>query len=418
MMSPRFTDAELREILARGEGQFVEFKSAWDRSSGDRRALKRRHIRDKIAVSVAALANVDGGLLLLGVEDGGEPSGHGYPDEALEDVLAVPARRLRPAVSCRTERLTIDGEEILAFQVPIAAEAVMIEGNGFPCRVGNQIVREPQEVINARKQAYRRVGYEQQYRPQARIEHLDLQLAASFLRKTPVGERPVLELLEYYGLIEKDIRDWRVTNAALLLFARRPAVRWHPKAGLRVFRVNGTERRYEPDRNVTQIGRVCLPLARALEEGKGMVRSQVRRTERLRGLFFEDTPEYPEFAWQEALVNAVGHRDYQDTTRETEIWFCTDRVEIANPGELVPPATLEALFEGLRRGRPIHASRNPILVRVLADAGVMRDEGEGVARIFREMTLNSLSRPTITPDAGSFTITLYNNGPHETSGSD
>ncbi len=114
----------------------------------------------------------------------------------------------------------------------------------------------------------------------------------------------------------------------------------------------------------------------------------------------------------------MGHRDYQDTTRETEIWFYTDRVEIANPGELVPPATLEALFEGLRRGRPIHASRNPILVRVLADAGVMRDEGEGVARIFREMTLNSLSRPTITSDAGSFTITLYNNGPHETSGSD
>ncbi len=411
VMSPRFTDAELRKILSRGEGRFVEFKSAWDRSSGDPKALKRRDVRDKIADSVAAFANADGGLLLLGVEDDGAPSGHGYSGGALEDFRAVPARRLRPSVSCRTERLTIDGKEILAFQVPIAAEAVMIEGNGFPYRVGDRILREPQEVMNERKQAYRRVGCEQRYRPEAMIEHLDLDLAASFLRKTPVGERPVLELLEYYGLIEKDSRDWRITTAALLLFARRPALKWHPRAGIRVFRVTGTERLHGTERNVTQIGRADPPLARAVEEGKVMARSQVRRSETLRDLFFEDTPEYPDFAWQEALVNAVAHRDYEVTSRETEIWFYADRVETSNPGDLVPPATLEAL----RQGRPIHASRNPMLVRVLADAGIMRDEGEGVARIFGEMKTHSLAVPTITSVDGLFTITLHNDGRHEAS---
>ena len=56
-----------------------------------------------------------------------------------------------------------------------------------------------------------------------------------------------------------------------------------------------------------------------------------------------------------------------------------------------------------------------MLVRVLADAGIMRDEGEGVARIFGEMKTHSLAVPTITSVDGLFTITLHNDGRHEAS---
>lgn len=409
-MTPRFTESELRDILSRGEGQFVEFKSVWDRSADPPKRLERRPVRDMIAEAVAAFANSDGGLLLLGVEDDGTPSGHDYPEEAVDGFFAVSDRRLRPSVSCRNERLTLDGVEILAIQVPNAPEAVMVEANGFPCRVGDRIVREPQEEINRRKHPYRRFGYEQRYRAEAKVEDLDLELAAAFLRRTPVGGRPVEEALAYYGLIERDSREWRVTNAALLLFPRSPALRWHPRAGLRVFRVAGTERLHGTERNVEQVGRVDPPLVRVIEEGKRLAGSQVRHREPLRGLFFEEMPEYPEFAWQEALVNAIAHRDYDVASRETEVWFYEDRVEISNPGDIVPPATLERL----RSGDPVHATRNPLLVRVLADAGIMRDEGEGVARIFREMETNALSVPVVTAEDGLFTITLYGNGPHET----
>ena len=234
-MTPLLSPTELQTILSRGEGQFVEFKSAWDRTAPPPKPLGRRALRDKIADTVAAFANAGGGLLLVGVDDDGTATGHGYPDHVVDDLFAVPHRRLTPDVACRTEILTLGCHEILAFQVPIAPEAVMIHGNGFPYRVGSRIVREPREIINQRKQAYRRVGYEQRFRPEATVDDLDLPLAESFLRETPVGERPVLEALDYYGLIEMDARDWRVTNAALLLFARRPALRWHPRAGLRVF---------------------------------------------------------------------------------------------------------------------------------------------------------------------------------------
>ena len=403
-MTPLLSDSELRTILSRGEGQFVEFKSAWDHGSSPPKRLRRRALRDKIADVVAAFANADGGLLLVGVDDDGSVSGHGYSEQDVAVFFEVPHRRLTPAPECRTARFHLDGHEILAFQVPIAPEAVMIGGNGFPYRVGSLIVREPQEVINERKQAYRHIGYEQRFCPGATVDDLNLDLAVSFLRQTPVGGRPVREALRYYGLIEPDGLDWRVTNAALLLFARRPALRWHPRAGLRVFRVAGTRIEYGRQRNVAQMGRADPPLASAIVEVTELARSQIRRSERLRGLFFEDIPEYPEFAWQEALVNAVAHRDYEVRGRETEVWFFDDRLEVSSPGELLPPVTVEAL----RDGHAAHVTRNPMLVRVLADAEIMRDEGEGVARVFREMAASLLREPELESANGLFRMTLFN----------
>jgi len=132
----------------------------------------------------------------------------------------------------------------------------------------------------------------------------------------------------------------------------------------------------------------------------------VRHSERLNGLYFEEVPEYPEFAWQEALVNATAHRDYEVTGRQTEVWYYDDRVEISNPGNLIAPVTLERL----REGGPVHGTRNPMLVRVLADIGAMRDEGEGIARIFDEMADRRLPGPEFECEGGVFTIRLYGEG--------
>lgn len=404
MTAPLFTESELCTLLDRDEGQFLEFKSVWDRSDGKPKHLSRRIVRDTIAKTVAAFANADGGLLLVGVDDNGTPSGHDYPEEAVTEFIAVPGRRLRPPVSCRVERLSVEGNEILAFDVPNAPEAVMIDGNGFPYRVGDQVVREPQEVINRRKEAYRRVGYEQRFRSDAMLDDLDLELAREFLERTSVGVRPIEEVLERYGLIQASATGWRITNAALLLFAKLPLSRWHPRAGIRLFRVAGTRRLHGSKRNVTQLASIDLPVARAIPESRRIAREHIHRSEKLHDLFFREVPEYPEFAWQEAIVNAVAHRDYEVQGREIEVWFYEDRMEVSSPGELVPPVTLDAL----RQRRPVHASRNPLLVRVLADAGIMRDEGEGISRIFEEMEESFLQGPDIRVEDGVFSLHLFN----------
>jgi ATP-dependent DNA helicase RecG len=401
---PLFAEQELRAVLTREEGQFLEFKSLWDQSSGSRRTLDRRQARDFVAECVAAFANADGGTLLLGVEDDGTPSGHGYPAEVIGDLLAVPERRLRLPVRCRSQRLVIDTHEILIIQVPISPEAVMVEANGFPYRAGDRVVREPQEVINARKEAYRRVGYEQRIRAEATVDDLDLDLVRSFLSATVFHGRSAEELLSRYGLILPHAGSFAVTNAALLLFGRAPILRWHPRVGIRFFRVAGKERRHGAERNVAQLARVDSPIAAALPEAHQRAMDHVRRSERLHDLFFREMPEYPEFAWQEAIVNAVAHRDYEDQSREIEVWFYDDRMEVKSPGDLVPPVTLEAL----RSRNPVHASRNPLLVRVLVEAGLMREEGEGIPRIFEEMERSFLRAPEFLVAAHELAVVLRN----------
>lgn len=399
-----FSEDEIRALLARDEGQFLEFKSLWDQEAEMPRALKRSQVRDTIAEYVAAFANADGGVLLLGVEDDGRTTGHGYPEDAVRDFLAVPERRLRPPVRCHSGRIRIDGGEILVLDVPNTPEAVMVEANGFPYRVGDQVVREPQEVINRRKEAYRRVGYEQRIQPEASLDDLDLELAQRFARTTPVGARAIEEILERYGLVQPRPGGWGVRNVALLLFAKAPLVRWHPRAGIRFFRVEGTARQHGARRNVTQLGRIDSPIASAMPEAHRLAREHIGRSEKLHDLFFRETPEYPEFAWQEAIVNAVAHRDYEIQGQEIEVWFFDDRMEVRSPGELVPPVTLDLL----RQRRPVHASRNPLLVRMLAEVGLMREEGEGIPRIFDEMEASLLHAPDLRVEAGEFLVALRN----------
>lgn len=207
-----------------------------------------------------------------------------------------------------------------------------------------------------------------------------------------------------YGLNLRRNGGYAILNAALLLFARGPIAQWHPRAGIRFFRVRGTQREHGPRRNVEQLSRVEAPLARLVEEAHAFARGHIRRSETLHDLFFREMPEYPEFAWQEAIVNAVAHRDYGQAGNETEVWFYDDRMEVISPGEVIETLTVERLLER----KSYHASRNPLIVRVLADIGLMREEGEGIPRLFEEMEASYLRLPGLESANGRFTVTLRN----------
>ena len=112
-----------------------------------------------------------------------------------------------------------------------------------------------------------------------------------------------------------------------------------------------------------------------------------------------------DLACQEAIVNAVAHRDYGYEGLGIEIWMFDDRIEVRSPGQLVEPVTLDRL----RRRERIHASRNPRLVRALTDWGYMREQGEGVPRMFEAMEREGLYPPELSLEAEViFTVTLRN----------
>jgi ATP-dependent DNA helicase RecG len=218
-----------------------------------------------------------------------------------------------------------------------------------------------------------------------------------------VDASPV-ELLRKYRLVEG--RNGRLVPclAGLLLFGKDP-LRWHPRCGIDFVRWEGTERKYGAELNIKKRIRIEHPLAILLEKAYDTIWHFIGERHQLRDLFFTERLEYPTFVWQEAIVNAVAHRDYGIQGVSIEVWMFDDRIEIRSAGLPPKPVTVEAL----NRREHLHISRNPRIVRVLADLGYMRDSGEGIPRMFAEMEREGFYPPRFDDIGGvSFQATLRN----------
>ena len=248
------------------------------------------------------------------------------------------------------------------------------------------------------------MDYGQTVRANAGIDDLDLALVQPFFGETQAGDDAAIRSLLGLGLIGGEAPAWQITNAALLLFARAPARQWHRGAGIRVMRVAGTARILGQRLSVTSMGHADPPLARSIDKALRLCAERCRTSEPLRQLLLRDMPEYPSSALREAVVNSIAHRDYGGAGRDTEVVFYDDRVEVSSPGLLVEGVTAK----DLGAGEPVHATRNPLLVRSLAAAGYMRARGTGLPGILSAMKESLLTEPRFSARQGQFTITLRN----------
>ena len=390
-------------ILHQQEGQFFERKSCFDRSQGK---VRRRPVRDvawDVAETLAAMANADGGALVLGIEDDGAVSGADYPEDRLKILRSAPKTHIKPAVKARIREGKLDEKPVLLFEVDWSMEAHQLTDGRYLLRIDDRNVPFPAGDIEAMKEGKRRRVTETRFVSEATLADLDLALIDR------LGERQGMrtsseEILAHYRLAEGRNGRTVLTMAALLLFGKDPG-RWHPRCGIDFVKYEGIERRVGAALNIIKRERIEGPLVLLIEKAYETIRPHLRERQRLVDLFFEEKLEYPNFAWQETIVNAVAHRDYRYEGLGIEIWMFDDRLEIRSPGELVEPVTLERL---LRRER-IHASRNPRIVRVLSDFGYMREQGEGIPRIFEAMERDGLYPPGIRLEAEAiFTVTLRN----------
>jgi ATP-dependent DNA helicase RecG len=364
----------------------------------------RSEVRDEVASSVAAFANADGGVLILGQEDDKTVTGHSYPADVLQDLVSVPVRRLTPPQAPGWVQ-ELEGHQVLIFSVPTAPRAVMVHGDGFPRRVKDTVIQDSEEAINAIKRRGQEESYESDLVPGIGLDALDPERMEAAARSAGFAPTDYLGFLLERGLVEWRGAELLLRRAALLLFSGSARRLDHPNAGIRIFRVEGSERLTGSRNNVSEVKpRIEGNLCQVIEVAYHRLGLLIRNSERLHDLFFKEMPEYPAFAWQEAVVNAVAHREYRDHGRGVEVWLFSDRMEIRSPGDLLPSVTLETL----RARRRAHASRNPRVTRVLAELGLMREQGEGMPRIFDEMETSWLPMPELDLEGGVFVMTLRN----------
>ena len=119
-------------------------------------------------------------------------------------------------------------------------------------------------------------------------------------------------------------------------------------------------------------------------------------------------PEYPERAVQEALVNALIHRDYSVVGSEVHVDIYDDRLEIYSPGGMYDGTFVQDL-------NPLNVSstrRNPIIADVFARMDLMERRGSGLRKILEayevEENYKEELKPKFKSTESSFTTILKN----------
>ena len=92
---------------------------------------------------------------------------------------------------------------------------------------------------------------------------------------------------------------------------------------------------------------------------------------------------------REAVVNAIVHADYSQRGAPVRIAFFDDRIEIENPGILLPGLTVEDMMQGVSR------IRNHVIARVFKELDLIEQWGSGVRRMFSEAEALGLPQPEI-----------------------
>ena len=394
---------EIGLLLKQDRGQFLEFISAFEyrRSTGQKK--REEELARELVRVLSGMANADGGTVLVGVEQDKSVTGIPHSGDELQALIQAPQNLLRPQISPACEKIRLGNLQLLKFEVASSMDIHRIAGGRSFYRIAAETPALPGEQIHSLKEAKRNVFYERQQALNATWYDLDIELVSQFVNKLHPGQDPQTVLSQTYHLLDNSRAIPCPNMAALLLFAKDPT-RWHSRAGIDFVKYEGNERQHGASLNVVKRIRFEAPLVRLIDEAVGRIKEQIRERTILHDLFFRERLEYPTFAWQEALVNAVAHRDYSLAGAPVEVWMFDDHICVRSPGLPPPPVTLEHL----RMQKSIHFSRNPLIVRVLADLGFLREMGEGVPRIYQEMESYGLHPPDLSTEGFVFTVTLRN----------
>jgi ATP-dependent DNA helicase RecG len=201
-----------------------------------------------------------------------------------------------------------------------------------------------------------------------------------------------LDLLINKHLVVEIAGKRHLTYCGVLLFAK-DVRKYLPGAYVRFLRYDGTVEQFGAQQNLIKDETFDGPLPALLTRLRDFMRTQVREFSYLgKDAKFVDEPEYPEFVWDEAVINALVHRSYSFQNVPVFVKMFDDHLEIISPGDY--PL-------GVRPGHFIHNPRNPNLMETMRYLQHVKMAQEGTRRMFQLMRDAGLPEPEYSPPGQS-----------------
>lgn len=220
----------------------------------------------------------------------------------------------------------------------------------------------------------------------ATIDDIDMNCVQDYMKVIGYTKSPLEYLKENNNFITYKDGKEQVSTACILLFGKKPQL-FFPRARVRFIRYMGTEEKVGREMNVikdvTFEGRILDQIKNTNDYLETQVKEHTYLGEK--GIFVTDR-EYSSFVLQEMTVNSVCHRDYSIKGTEIQIKMFDDRLVFETPGK----------FPGIVRSdniRHTHFSRNPKVAEYLKAYKYVREFGEGVDRMCKELEAKGLNDP-------------------------
>ncbi len=357
---------DIRAILDAGETLTTEFKSA---------------INDRdLARAVACLANGDGGVLLIGVEDDGTVVGaaprHGTHTDPAR-VAAYIQANTEPALAVDVGVELVDGRQVIRIDVPRADPGPVGTKDGvFTRRIINTTGKPACVPMTAHEivsmgMVMRGQDFAAAVARGAVLDDLDPNEFDRFRSLCRVagddfGELSNSDILRALGLVP--LND-PLSLGAILLFGTKDAVRrWVPNA----------EFLFQDLRpgDTSANTRIVAPLLRAAETLRDLIDRRNSVTELMAGMQRVEISLIPSVTRREAVSNALVHRDYA-ALGPTAVQITDTEFVVSNPGGFPPGVTTANILD---QSRP----RSPILAAAFKRAGLVERRGKGVNDMFEQ----------------------------------
>lgn len=373
--------------------------------------LDERAPLDIIACALAAMANTQGGTLIVGVRtpDAGtstdgdaaaEPlviSGVDDAERAAGRIMEAALKLTPPLIIPVPQAITLDDKQVVVAVVAAGMPRVYALDGRYLRREGAANV--PIEPPALRRLLIERgeINFETEPLLSASPDDLDWARVRAYVGKlSGIGSADPQQVLLRRGCLAQHQGKLHPTAAGLLLFGKEPQ-RFLRGGDITAVRFAG------PTMSDTFTREdISGTLPDQISRAETFLRDNMRRDVALgQSMARSEQPEYPLEAARELLVNAVAHRDYSIQGDGIRLFLFSDRMDVTSPGRLPGPVTVANIKDE-------RFSRNPAIVQVLADMGYIERLGYGVDRVIELARQSGLQEPVFSETDGGFRARLFN----------
>lgn len=385
----------LNQILAQGETISVEFKS-WINTN----SMKERI--NLVVPELIAFANSKGGTVYLGVEDNGDVTGcSGKYD--LQNICEAIYDKTRPPMFTDIEEIDYIGKKIIAISVSSDGKIYATTDGRCLKRLGKNSKPFYPDELSSKYSTEQNPDFSGRIISESTLDDvnkLEVYSLKEKLRvrdsKSTLPELDDMDFLRDLQLTKYDGNVERLTIAGLLFVGKESSIRkLLPQAEVIYLHYSaGNLEEYDARLDLR------LPMISVIDKLTERVKAYSKIENVQVGLFRLEVEEFSERVFQEALLNAMSHRDYQSNAA-VYVKHYPDKIVIENPGGFLDGITEKNIIT--------HPSvpRNKLIAETLQNLKYVQRTGQGVDIIFREMVSMGKPYPRYTSFDDAVSLTIY-----------